>query len=99
MTMMTHIMQKTILTRKIFITTIMTISLIIMMQKIIITNTTIRRFHYVYHVNGGKWVKDTTLVKYNGKWYYVQKGIVNFKANTKVKYNGKWYTVRNGVVK
>ena len=42
---------------------------------------------------------DTTLVEYGNKWYYVQKGIVNFKAKTKVKYNGKWYTVRNGVVK
>ena len=46
MTMTTHIMQKTILTKKIFITTIMTISLIITMQKIIITNTMIRSINY-----------------------------------------------------
>ena len=53
---------------------------------------------WCYTVNDKK-TNATTLVKYGSKWYYVQNGIVNFKANTKVKYNGKWYTVRNGIVK
>ena len=45
-----------------------------------------------YHVNGGKWVKDTTLVKYNGTWYYVKNGVVDY-SNTLCNWNGKWYHV------
>ena len=40
----------------------------------------------------------TGLCKYGSAWYYVQKGVVNFKATTLTKYAGTWWYVRNGVL-
>ena len=40
----------------------------------------------------------TTLVKYNGSWWYVNNGKVDFSARTVVKYNGSWWYVENGKV-
>ena len=48
-----------------------------------------------YYVNGIK--RDyTTLVKYKGKWFYVENGVWPKTANTLVKYKGKWFGVVNG---
>ena len=40
----------------------------------------------------------TTLVKYNGSWWYVSGGKVNFGATGLCKYNGTWWYVKNGKV-
>ena len=40
----------------------------------------------------------TTLVKYNGSWWYVNNGKVDFSARTLIKYNGTWFFVENGKV-
>ena len=42
-------------------------------------------------------VKDTTIVKYGGKRYYVKNGVVT-KVTGRVKISGKYYKVKNGVV-
>lgn len=39
----------------------------------------------------------TTLIKYNGKYYYVRDGRLN-KSATLVKYNGGWWYVKNGTI-
>ena len=49
---------------------------------------------FYYYVNG-KRSKETTLVYYNGAWYYVKNGILN-KSDTLVKYDGIFYHVKNG---
>ncbi len=38
----------------------------------------------------------TTLIKYNGKWFYVEKGVWNKNITTMIKYNGKWFYIING---
>ena len=38
------------------------------------------------------------MCKYNGTWWYVEKGKVNFRAETLCKYNGIWWYVENGKV-
>ena len=42
--------------------------------------------------------KSSTLVKYNGSWWYVHDGEVDFNARTVVKFNGAWWFVENGKV-
>ena len=46
----------------------------------------------------GKINTDRTLVKYNGTWWYVHDGRIDFGANTLVKYNGTWWYVHGGKV-
>lgn len=46
----------------------------------------------------GEWSNATTLVKYNGSWWYVEDGSINFDAETLVKYNGSWWYVHDGKV-
>lgn len=48
-----------------------------------------------YYV-GEKHVKATTLVKYNGVWFYVKNGKWSNKATTLVKYKDQWFYVKNG---
>ena len=50
---------------------------------------------WYYYVDGEK-SNDTTLVKYQGKWFYVENGVWNKTAKTLVKYNGVWFYVANG---
>lgn len=40
----------------------------------------------------------TTLTKYNGSWWYVENGKINFNKTTLCKYNGSWWFVRGGRV-
>lgn len=42
--------------------------------------------------------KANTLVKYNGSWWYVHDGKIDFSANTLVKFNGSWWYVHGGKV-
>ena len=42
--------------------------------------------------------KANTLVKYNGSWWYVHDGKIDFNANTLVKFNGSWWYVHGGKV-
>ena len=42
--------------------------------------------------------KANTLVKYNGSWWYVHGGKIDFSANTLVKFNGSWWYVHGGKV-
>lgn len=42
--------------------------------------------------------KANTLVKYNGSWWYVHDGNIDFGANTLVKFNGSWWYVHGGKV-
>ena len=46
----------------------------------------------------GKIDNTKTLVKYNGSWWFVHDGKIDFKNNTLVKYNGSWWHVHNGRV-
>ena len=48
-----------------------------------------------YYV-GGEFAEETTLVKYNGKWFYIEDGIWQSEKTTLVKYNGSWYYVKKG---
>jgi len=51
----------------------------------------------LYHVKGGKRVKDTAIVKYKGKRYYVKNGVVS-KVTKTVKIGKKYYKVKKGIV-
>ena len=53
-----------------------------------------------YHMINGKKVTDTTLVKHtDGKWYYVNKGVVDRTKTGLVKQtDGKYYYVKDGIV-
>lgn len=44
----------------------------------------------------GKINKTNTVVKYNGSWWYVRDGKLDFNARTLVKYNGSWWYVHDG---
>lgn len=44
----------------------------------------------------GKTSEETTLIKFNGKWFYIEKGVWNKNIDTIVKYRGKWFYVQNG---
>lgn len=48
-----------------------------------------------YYKNG-RVSTDTTLVKYNGSWWYVKNGKIDFSARTLCKYNGTWWFIENG---
>ena len=50
-----------------------------------------------YYKNG-RVSTDTTLVKYNGSWWYVKNGKIDFSARTLCKYNGTWWYVKDGKV-
>lgn len=50
-----------------------------------------------YYKNG-RVSTDTTLVKYNGSWWYVKNGKIDFSARTLCKYNGTWWYVSGGKV-
>ena len=50
-----------------------------------------------YYTNGAI-NKANTLVKYNGSWWYVHGGKIDFSANTLVKFNGSWWYVHGGKV-
>lgn len=50
-----------------------------------------------YYLNG-KINNTKTLVKYNGSWWFVHDGKIDFKSNTLIKYNGSWWHVHNGRV-
>ena len=51
-----------------------------------------------YYVNG-KQSNATTLCKYNGSWWYVHNGKIDFSsAKTLVKFNGSWWYVHDGKV-
>ena len=47
----------------------------------------------------GEWSNATTLVKYNGNWFYVRGGYVRFSGTTLCKYNGSWFYVKGGYVR
>ncbi len=59
-------------------------------------NTLIKEGNTWYHIVDRAKVTDTTLVNYNGVWYYVKDGKVDFSATTLVKYNNKWWYVKAG---
>lgn len=45
----------------------------------------------------GDYFSDMTgLVKYGGKWFYVEDGYWNKSTNGLIKYSGKWFYVKNG---
>ncbi len=48
-----------------------------------------------YYV-GKNFAPETTLVKYEGVWFYVEDGIWNKTANTLTKYNDVWFYIKNG---
>lgn len=48
-----------------------------------------------YYV-GEKHLKATTLVKYNGTWFYVKNGVWNKSVTTLVKYQNQWFYVKDG---
>ena len=48
-----------------------------------------------YYV-GGEFAVETTLFKYNGKWFYVEDGIWSSGVTTLAKHSGKWFYVKNG---
>ena len=50
------------------------------------------------YTKDGKTSNETTLCKYNGEWYYIHNGKVDYNANTLCKYNGSWWYVQNGKV-
>ncbi len=50
--------------------------------------------YYCYY--DGYKLKDTTLVKVNGKWFYLNKGIWDNTFTSLFKYKGKWMYVKNG---
>lgn len=51
---------------------------------------------WYYFIDGEK-SNAQTLVKYKGKWLYVNNGVWDNKANLLVKYGGNWLYVKNGV--
>ena len=59
-------------------------------------NTLVYENGKYYHVINRQKVNDTTLVNYNGQWWYVKNGIVDFKANTLVYYNKQYFHVSGG---
>jgi glucan-binding YG repeat protein len=67
--------------------------------------STLNPLGYIMQASDGKWYhyiddvkqNDTTLVKYNDKWYYVKNGEWQNKATTLFKYDGKWYHIKNGL--
>ena len=48
-----------------------------------------------YYV-GGEFAVETTLFKYNGKWFYVEDGIWSSGVTKLVKHSDKWFYVKNG---
>ena len=48
-----------------------------------------------YYV-GGEFCSETTLVKYSGKWFYVQDGIWNSETTTLAKHKDVWFYIKNG---
>ena len=51
-----------------------------------------------YDYNDGVVTSYTGLKNYNGAWWYVKDGKVDFGATTLCKYNGSWWYVKNGKV-
>ena len=49
-----------------------------------------------YHYIDGVKQKGTTLVNYNGKWFYVKNGIWQSSATTLFKHNGKYFYIEKG---
>ncbi len=49
-----------------------------------------------YYLNGEK-TSVTDLVKINGKWYYINKGVWASIVDTLHKINGKWFLVKGGI--
>lgn len=48
-----------------------------------------------YYV-GDKPSTETTLMKFNGVWFYVENGVWNKNATTLTKYEDEWFYVKNG---
>lgn len=51
--------------------------------------------NWYYYVDNVK-TKATTLVKYNGKWFYVKNGVWDSTANTLIKHSDNWFYIKNG---
>jgi glucan-binding YG repeat protein len=52
---------------------------------------------YIYYYVDGEKSDITSLVKINGKWYYIKDGKFASNETTLVKYSGKWYYVKKGI--
>ena len=50
-----------------------------------------------YYVNGEIATGTTTLVKYNGNWWYVKNGVLN-TSTTLCRYGNSWFAVSGGKV-
>ncbi len=50
-----------------------------------------------YYIDDQK-VSATTLVKFEGKWYYVKDGVLDRTATKLFKYLDKWYYIKDGVL-
>ncbi|MBQ4120225.1 MAG: hypothetical protein IJD45_07555, partial [Clostridia bacterium] len=53
---------------------------------------------YYYYYDGYK-CNETDLVKINGTWYYIEKGVWAETVDTLHKINGKWFLIKKGIWK
>lgn len=51
-----------------------------------------------YNIKNGQVIYKDDVVAYNGKWWFADKGKVNFKANTIAPNSNGWWYIRNGQV-
>ena len=61
------------------------------------SNGTLKKVDGVWkYYEHGVHLPATTLVKFNGSWYYVKDGLLASNTTTLIKWNGSWYYIKNG---